>query len=207
MNLLDILAEGNRTLIPKALLSVYENYIEVASIEHDKIGAFSPLTKEALINLVELSAPNVSKMSVGGLIPKNVLYVSYSVSNVVIVFKINSCKKKVIVSDGTIEKVIPNLLMVITGNHLNVYSYRSTLNKRTVLYKAPFSNQTGKTSVCFGNVKIKQSNVLDEIVKNFEDAYWNSTFEMSKKRFRELLENNWDSINKATYYEKLIKSL
>lgn len=207
MNLLDILKEGNKTLKPEALLVIYHNYIEVASIENEQIGEFSPLTKDALTKLIQLSSSETSVLSVGGLIPKNVLYVSYSISSVKIVFKLSAHKRTILIDNGTVVVNIPNLLMVIKNDRLYVYSYKSYLNDKTILYKAPFSNNTGRTSVCFGTIKIGRSLTLNKIVSNFEDAYWRSQFQMSGKEARELIKNNWNKENRDMNYKKLIQSL
>jgi len=207
MELIDVLDQGNRVLKPKAILAAYDNYIELAIVQNNEIGAFAPLTKEALIKFVKLTSPEASILSIGGLINKNVLYVSFSISNTKIAFKMNAHKRTIFIEGGTVKVNVPNLIMVIKDNSLYVYSYRGYLNNKTILYKAPFSNFTGGVAVCFGNVKIKHTQVLNDIISNYTEAYWNSQFEMSAKKANQLISNNWNKKNKETTYKQLIDSL
>ena len=97
--------------------------------------------------------------------------------------------------------------MVITNNQLKVYCYQNQLRKSTMLFKAPFSNSLSEQIVCFGTVKIKKHNTISGIVKEYQDAYWNSAFEMDEKDARKRILEAFKDEKKVMTYEKLIEGL
>ncbi len=200
MNLLDIIEQGNKELKPEAILVI-------ASIKNNKIGALSPLTKEALQKMVSLSMQDTSVMKIQGLIPTNVVFTSFSIAETIIVFKIKAHKRTIFIEGGTAKINVPNLLMKVSNDKLNVYSYRGYLNDKTRLFKAPFSNFTGDDNVCFGNVKIQKSLVISEIVDNFTKAYWNSQFEMNMKEANKFIANNWNKNKFELKFKELIERI
>jgi hypothetical protein len=204
MELIDVLDQGNRVLKPKAILAAYDNYIELAIVQNNEIGAFSPLTKIAIDKLIQVSSPDTSVMSVGGLIPKNVTFVSFSITGATIAFKVKPQSRTIFIEGGTMRIQSPDLLMVIRNGDFYVYSYKGYLTEKTMLYKAPFSNFTGKNAVCFGNIRIKPHQVIKDIIKEYESAYWNSQFEMTNKEATKYLANNWKKDNKEEHYGLLI---
>ena len=207
MNLLNILEAGDQQMPPLAVLVAYNNYIEIASVQNKEIGAMSPLTKEALQKIVTLSMGDTSVKKIGGLVPTNVVFTSFSIADVIVVFKIKAHKRTIFITDDSVEVNVPNLLMKVTNDKLNVYAYKGGLKDNTKLFKAPFSNFTGNDEVCFGTIKIKKSLVISEIIDNFTNAYWNSQFEMNKEKALTLIANNWNKSNFELTFKELIERI
>ena len=207
MDLLSIIEQGDHLLEPRALLAVYDNYIEIAQVRDQEISSFSPLTKDALVKLANISLSENNNSIIKGTIPKNVEYVSFSLANTIIVFREPAMKRLIYISGKQITLDVPKLIMVITNNRLKVYCYQNQLRKSTMLFKAPFSNSLSEEIVCFGTVKIKKHTTINSIVKEYKDAYWDSAFEMEEKGARKRILEAFKDEQKVMTYEKLIQGL
>ena len=102
---------------------------------------------------------------------------------------------------------VPRLIMVITNNQLKVYCYQNQLRGSTMLFKAPFSNSLSEEIVCFGQIKIKKHTMISSIIKEYQDAYWNSTFEMDEDGAKTRILKAFNDEKKIMTYEKLIQGL
>ena len=208
MNLLEIINKGNKKMNPKALLTVYEDYVEIAEVKNDNIGSFSPVTKINLGKLFTLSESNKVLSSIHGEIPKNLLYVNFNLSETVIVYHERMSTRRLLLSDGFLENAaIPALLFVIKGNSLYLYAYKRYISNGTVLYKAPFSNMMGNNDVCFGNVKVNSSSNIINMIESFNYSFWASQFEMTKKEAVAKLDECFKKENIVMNYKKLINGL
>jgi len=209
MNILDIIEKGNNELHPKALLVVYDDYIEIAKFYNKTIGAFSPLTKETLQGLVKASLDNNETYIINGHVPKNVEYVSFGIGNTIIVFKEPKLSERSIyITSGKMKINTPNLLMIVNNNSFYVYCYaNSKLKDSTRIYKAPFSNSLHDNDVCFGNIKVPKHDDINQIITAYQTVYWNSTFEMTKSEAKEKMKNSFTKQNYICTYKELIDEL
>jgi len=207
MNLIDVINHGNEDLNPQAILVAYDNYIEIATIEQMKIGAFSPITRNSLVKITNLSTNSISSSMMSGEVPKNVVYVSFSIGKTVIAFKEAASVKRLLLNNSELSIMIPAILMVVIENKLKVFCYRGTLNHKTRLYKAPFANMVSDNSVCFGNIQRKSHLIIKDVVQEYQNAYWNSEFNTGEERARKRLLEAFNKENYVYRYIDLIKEL
>jgi len=116
-----------------------------------------------------------------GLFPENILYFGENNSEPHIIwYRKKSAaslifKKELNVKDGVY--IMPTLVFMLKNNTLSVFAVKTNSpNENTRLYKAPFHNIYNDGSVCMGSALIMDSNELKTIIKNYENAFFNSKF-------------------------------
>lgn len=163
-----------------------EHYLESREIREKENGyhmlSGKPLTKKLLSQMLEEIDPIVlEKIYCKGLLPSNLLTFDNNNATPTIIWKVESslrnlCFAKVLrIKDGTM--CLPTLIFKLKGSSLSVFAVKTNnVNKDTKLYHAPFHNIFSDGKVCMGNAKTYGFKEVNSIMKNWEDAFFQSKF-------------------------------
>ena len=171
-------------------------------MQNGKLNSFAPLTREVLqkLNIVSSTTKQISKIK--GLIPQELVFISYGGENLTTVWKETGGKRSVILTDGRKDVILPKMLFIVRNRKLTVLCYKGGLSANTKLYYNPLPN--GSADVCLGTIPINERHSPQGIIEEYRRLYWHSTFESKKKEIKKDL-----SALKREYkpYGKFINSL
>lgn len=157
-------------------------YIECASIKNNKVGAFTPLSRKVAKDLGD-ALVGTSNISVGGLVPENVLYVSFNVTDVELMWYSEPQRMTLFyapdlqIPNG--EFPLPWLVWYVCGRQLFIHASKEKPGLKTALYKAPFHNTSYNGLVCMGSANhalAKKFQSFNKTIETVESAFYESIF-------------------------------
>jgi len=186
----------NQFYHPTRALLIYHNtdsrpeyYVESMDIDHQSgkpINAH-PLNeieaKELAQALYSPTTEQTAFLQPKGLLPRNVLYMNTSAEGYAIWY--TPAKRQQVFFKESLgipngEANVPALIWKAGKKRLELYAVPTSKRPtaKTVLYCAPFFNVYDNGNVCMGSVdvKIPESTSLNELMKRWEDYFFNSYF-------------------------------
>ena len=162
-----------------------EHYLESRKIKKNSGGyemlEGTPLTKKLLAELLEKIDPiALEKTYCKGLLPQNLLAFNNENAEPTVIWYLKASERhlsftKGLAKDGLMK--LPALVFMLKGTTLSVWAIKTNNpNEDTVLYSAPFHNIYGDGKVCMGSAKTYKFKEVHSIMKNWEDAFFQSKF-------------------------------
>lgn len=180
-------------------------YIETAPIYKGKAGAMRPMSKKIAATLSKLFSQSASE-TIGGILPRNVLYCSFTAFKPCVVWYTKPQIKRILYSKETsvppLTIPVPGLLWIYRNSALHLYALKNGVGGKAPVFKAPFNNITGG-SVCLGagtNVVQKDLHSFKDFIASVELAFWGTNF--GNHNDAQLTEGNLMSIQKKLHEEK-----
>ena len=180
-------------------------YIETAPIYKGKAGAMRPMSKKVAATLSKLFSQSASE-TIGGIIPRNVLYCSFTAFKPCVAWYTKPQKKRILYGKETsmppLNIPVPGLLWIYRNSTLHLYAVKDGIKNKTEVFKAPFNNITGG-SVCLGagtNVVQKDLHSFKNFIASVELAFWGTHF--GNHNDNQLLSGNLMSLQKKMHEEK-----
>lgn len=182
----DILHED---FIPVSAIIVYsqngdynEHYLESRRIENNQLLEGVPLTKELLAGMLDKIDPKkLEEVKCLGFLPRNLLAYNNDNAQATVIWYLKESEHNLVFSknlnikEGVMK--LPTLIFKLKGNTLSIFATKSSyITENTVLYHAPFFNVYDDGSICMGNAKVRKSKDVDQLMKNAEDAFFQSKF-------------------------------
>ena len=185
-------------------------YLESHRIEDGKIMEGKPLLQETLNGIVDVFFDDrKNRTNISGFIPENLLSFEtllggkyemtwYRPEETRHIY----FKEDLHLPSG--KTWVPALIYKVNGNSLDVFALKSNErpNEHTKLYVPPFHNVDNNGSVCLGSAKVKKptENTYLNIMKYWEDMFWNSEFTHLAGR------ENPTKSNLNTLWKRLVQS-
>lgn len=184
----------NQNYNPVCTITVYLNkanstnqyYLErrIYNSNSKTFGPATPLTEQEYNEIARSIKDNSFQNGIKtkGTLYGNLLSIKYDLDGLNMVWKVKAGARKLFFDKSLNIKndtyYLPHLIFHLKKNSLNVYATKTfNIDDNTKLYKAPFHNVSANGSVCMGNAKGDTNSVyVDEIMKSWEDAFFNSTF-------------------------------
>lgn len=196
-------------------------YLESCSIKDDlSFGATHPLMKNTIVDIMDTMSVDVTdRLQFKGIIPKNIITVRNSPGHTLVAWTTKPqimrmyFTKSVELKD--IIAPVPRLLWVAENNKLSIYAMKSnTLNSKTKLFMAPFSNVSDNGSVCWGTGKWpNDAKYYEDYIKGIELGFWESKFSHNMKnvlsKSKTDLHQLWESLDGKNKFptDELLESL
>lgn len=157
-------------------------YLETRRIHKGRMMEGVPMTKDALSKIVsEIKTAEIDKIYCKGFLPKNLLYQGKNNLNVELIWYVKSSwqtlsfSKSLGIKNGIMK--VPTLIFKLKGSELFVFAIKSDSPKESsLLYQAPFHNVFSGGNICMGSAKVVKSNEINEIMRNYEKAFFQSKF-------------------------------
>jgi len=177
---------------PKVAIMVYEqggenneHYLESRKIRKSSNGyemlEGTPLTKKLLAELLDKVDPiALEKTYCKGLLPQNLLAFNNENAKPTVIWYVKSSERHLsftdkLCKDGLMK--LPALVFMVKGDSFYVWAIKTNNPKEdTILYDAPFHNIWPNGRVCMGNAKTYGFKEVHSIMKNWEDAFFQSKF-------------------------------
>lgn len=109
------------------------------------------------------------------------------------------------------EYLLPTLVFKLEHKRLFIYSTKTTnINENTTLFEAPVFNVHIDNSLCLGNIKLKQSGCINNIIKSITNSFLYSEFNndlgRNIKYFNEFKRHNKiANIKSSNFNNKILK--
>jgi PRTRC genetic system protein B len=191
-------------LIPVMKMVFYENqdnvYAEYCKVVRNgkvwRSTSMKPVSYIGLQYFINSIQPKISQdsayadLTFNRMIPNNVLHFRERSLLPDITWFVKSQVRQIKTTKKSGLLLYPHLIFQVRNNKLNIYAVKtSNLKPTTIVFNAPFSNVYGNGDLCFGTMNFNDFAKGDyiEIMRNFENAFFNSTFTqeiMSQNRTR-----------------------
>ena len=157
-------------------------YLETRRIHKGRMMEGVPMTKNALSKIVsEIKTEDIDQVYCKGFLPSNLLYQGKNNLSVKLIWYVKSSwqnlsfSKSLGIKNGIMK--VPTLIFKLNGSGLSIFATKSDNPKKdSLLYQAPFHNIFSGGDVCMGSAKVVKSNEINEIMKNYEKAFFQSKF-------------------------------
>jgi PRTRC genetic system protein B len=180
---------------PSMALIVYANderryYIESRRIsKKGTLGAGAPLSHSTIKELLKyyndiyIKKNKEESVSIGGIIPDNVLYFNSGSENKMIWFRPAETRRMYFVEDLNIpdgEANVPAMIYIQYGKNLKVFALDTDSKPAldTELFIPPYHNCSQDGSVCLGSAetRIPKNMTFDNLMEYWERLFWGSKF-------------------------------
>lgn len=192
MELIEAMKYSSMKMKPRKIFVIYENqeklqYMETHPIFNNEIGAGSPLTKNDLDELQDYFLKRSNKktkekkfLKLKGIIPENLIYCNHDNTGLYLMWYNKPQKRDIKYTDNLKDKagtyLFNNILYLIHNDKFYIYEFDKFNGLKTNIKNLSISNVGKSGDVCLGGVKIKNKEYFEDLMIEYENAFWNSYF-------------------------------
>ena len=186
------------------------SYIESCDIDYDlnimNVSPISENTLEQLSSLLHKAKPK-KKEYISMFVPENLLYMSNYFGKYELIWYVkNHCQYiKFTNEEVSGDYHVPTTIFHYKGGKLSLYvTNEKVVTKETKIYSNPYPNSYDDNGICFGNCKLNNNGNILDIIKEYTDFLFESSFSVP---FSEELTHFWNIAKKRSMPPKFYESL